>query len=99
MTLDEVAALCRNEFPHLVRAVLLADPRRGRIRLSLTDATFIDIHQNPDGRYSYHWQREDGSFRFNNAPHFDQIGRRRTISILMTKASCLARFEECPRRM
>lgn len=73
MTLEEIAALCRAEFPHLVREAVLIDPRRNRIRLLLADGTFIDIHQNPNGRYSYHWERESGSFRFNNAPHFDDI--------------------------
>lgn len=73
MTLDEIAALCRSEFPHLVRMVVLADSRRGRIRLILSDGTFIDVHQNTTGRYSYHWERPDGSFRFNNAPHFDDV--------------------------
>ena len=50
MTAEEIARLCSREFPDLIRDVSVADARRNRVRLSLVDGSFIDIHQNPDGR-------------------------------------------------
>lgn len=54
MTVDEISRLCKEMFPELVRAVLVQDPRRNRIRIDLMDSSFIDIHQNHGGRYSIH---------------------------------------------
>jgi len=71
MTAGEIAAICEREFSGLVTRVEVVDPRRDRIRLTLSDGTFIDIHQNNEGRYSYHWARGEAFVRFNNAPHFD----------------------------
>ncbi|MDI3299533.1 MAG: DUF6516 family protein [Bacillota bacterium] len=71
--MDEIAAICAREFPRLVVAAYIIDPRRGRIRLDLRDGTYLDIHQGARGGYSYHWQRATDSVRFNNAPHFDHI--------------------------
>ena len=73
MTIDEIAAVCAAEFPEAVKHASVADPRRGRIRLDLRDGSFLDIHQNTGGGYSYHRQRAAGIIRFNNAPHFDHI--------------------------
>ena len=73
MTLDEIATLCRVEYPRVVKSIFVFDPRRNRIRIELVDGSFLDIHQTSEGRYSYHWEREDGFYRFNNAPHFDHI--------------------------
>lgn len=73
MTVEELANLCKVEFPILVEKVEVVDPRRKRIRLTLFDGSFIDIHQNSNGRYSYHWEWDGGFYRFNNAPHFDEI--------------------------
>lgn len=73
MTLEELAQLCRIEFPTLIKTVDVVDPRRKRIRLTLFNGSFIDIHQNSNGRYSYHWECDGEFYRFNNAPHFDEI--------------------------
>jgi len=73
MTVDELANLCKVEFPILIEKVEVVDPRRKRIRLTLFDESFIDIHQNSNGRYSYHWECDGEFYRFNNAPHFDEI--------------------------
>ena len=73
MTISELSTLCAKEFPDLVAHVRVVDPRRQRIRIDLLDGTFIDVHQGPQGRYSYHWERGGDFVRFNNAPHFDEI--------------------------
>ena len=73
MTVDEVAALCTEEFPEIVDRAYVVDQRRGRIRLDLRDGSYLDIHQGARGGYSYHWQRVTDSVRFNNAPHFYEI--------------------------
>jgi hypothetical protein len=73
MNVDELANLCKVEFPALIEAVEIVDPRRKRIRLTLFNGSFIDIHQNSNGRYSYHWECNGEFYRFNNAPHFDEI--------------------------
>ena len=73
MTFEEIASLCMTEFSHVVKSASVFEPRTNRIRLELVDGSFIDIHQTADGRYSYHWERADGFYRFNNAPHFDHI--------------------------
>lgn len=73
MTVDELANLCKEEFPGLIEAAEIVDPRRKRIRLTLFNGSFIDIHQNSNGRYSYHWEFNGEFYRFNNAPHFDEI--------------------------
>lgn len=73
MTVEELANLCKVEFPILIKKVEVVDPRRKRIRLTLFDGSFIDIHQNANGRYSYHWECDGEFYRFNNAPHFDEI--------------------------
>lgn len=54
MTVEELANLCKMEFPTLIKAVEVVDPRRKRIRLTLFNGIFIDVHQNSNGRYSYH---------------------------------------------
>ncbi|AFM42968.1 hypothetical protein Desaci_4105 [Desulfosporosinus acidiphilus SJ4] len=73
MMIEEIANLCKLEFPSLIEKVEIVDPRRKRIRLTLFDGSYIDIHQNANGRYSYHWECDKGFYRFNNAPHFDDI--------------------------
>jgi hypothetical protein len=73
MNFDDLVNLCNIEFSALVEKVEIADPRRKRIRLTLYDGSFIDIHQNANGRYSYHWECNGNFYRFNNAPHFDEI--------------------------
>jgi microcystin degradation protein MlrC len=73
MTVEELANLCKSEFTTLIEKVEVVDPRRKRIRLTLFDGSFIDIHQNSNGRYSYHWECDGVFYRFNNAPHFDEI--------------------------
>ncbi len=73
MTLEEVSQVCMEKFPNLVKQIYIQDARRNRIRLILVDDSFLDIHQNPNQRYSYHWQQGDISYRFNNAPHYDQV--------------------------
>ncbi len=73
MTEQEITRLCEEAFPNLVERVYVQDPRRNRLRVDLVDGSFIDIHQNPGGRYSVHWQQHGKTYRFNNAPHWDEV--------------------------
>lgn len=56
----------------MVNDVQIIQPGR-TLRLFLTDGSYLDIFSGRTGRYSYQWQRSDGTYRFNNAPHFNHI--------------------------
>jgi len=47
-----------------------------KLRLFITDGSFLDIWLSSDGDYSYHWERRGQSgeiFRWDNAPHHAHI--------------------------
>lgn len=72
MTEHEIRVLCQAEFEDLVSAVASLDARRGRVRVSFHNGSFLDIHQHGPG-YSYHWQGHNTFIRFDNAPHFPDM--------------------------
>lgn len=42
------------------------------LRIFLNDGSFLDAWvSTSSGKYSFHWQSEDGVVRFDNAPHHD----------------------------
>lgn len=67
--------LARMEFADIVvdaEIMLLSSGDPARLRLTLIDASFLDVHLSLTGRYSYHWDRRLVSghiYRHDNAPH------------------------------
>jgi len=52
--------LARMEFADIVmdaEIMLLSSGDPARLRLTLIDASFLDVHLSLTGRYSYHWDR------------------------------------------
>ena len=52
----------------------LASPNK--LRLLMTDGSFLDAWLSADGDYSYHWERRGQSgeiYRWDNAPHHAQV--------------------------
>ncbi|MFQ5398712.1 MAG: DUF6516 family protein [Anaerolineae bacterium] len=52
----------------------LASPNK--LRLLITDGSFLDIWLSADGDYSYHWERRGQTgeiYRWDNAPHHAQV--------------------------
>ncbi len=52
----------------------LASPNK--LRLLMTDGSFLDAWLSADGDYSYHWERRGQSgeiYRWDNAPHHPQV--------------------------
>ena len=52
----------------------LASP--DKLRLFITDGSFLDIWLSTDGDYSYHWERRGQTgeiYRWDNAPHHAHI--------------------------
>jgi len=48
-----------------------------KLRLTLTDGSFLDIWLSTDGDYAYHWEqrRQRGRlYRWDNAPHHPHAG-------------------------
>ena len=68
-------ALARMEFADIVmdsEIMLLSSGDPARLRLTLIDASFLDVHLSLTNRYSYHWDRRLVSgriYRHDNAPH------------------------------
>jgi Family of unknown function (DUF6516) len=75
-----LARLAQNEFGDIVtRASYVggtpASPNK--LRLMLTDDSFLDIWLSAEGDYAYHWEqrRQRGrSYRWDNAPHHPHVG-------------------------
>jgi hypothetical protein len=47
-----------------------------KLRLTLTDSSFLDIWLSSDGDYAYHWEqrRQSGRmYRWDNAPHHPHL--------------------------
>lgn len=66
-----VAKLAAEEFPDIV---MLAESFYGKLRLHVTDGSYIDVwfSRKIPGRYAYHWERRhiNGSiYRHDNRPH------------------------------
>lgn len=74
MSLVDIAtlkAIAETEYAEIVQNV---DSDLNRMRVYLTDDSFLDVWYSleNEGRYSYHWERRhlDGTlYRHNNAPH------------------------------
>ena len=69
INLFEIEFLLRQEFADIVSNSLIIE---GKIRLFLIDGTYIDLWWSKifEGRFSFHWQRKDGSlYRVDNIPH------------------------------
>jgi hypothetical protein len=77
---QSLARLAQNEFGDIVaRASYVggtpASPNK--LRLILTDDSFLDIWLSADGDYAYHWEqrRQRGRlYRWDNAPHHPHVG-------------------------
>ncbi len=47
-----------------------------KVRLYITDSSFLDIWLSADGDYSYHWERRGQTgeiYRWDNAPHHSHV--------------------------
>lgn len=67
--LRAIADLVARAYSDIVRACdIVGGPTRPKLRVSLADDSFVDIQFDQLGGYSYHWQRVDSSYRFNNYP-------------------------------
>jgi hypothetical protein len=47
-----------------------------KLRLTLTDGSFLDVCLSADGDYSYHWERRrqrGKMYRWDNAPHHPRV--------------------------
>ncbi len=79
-TYQLLARLALDEFKDIVTDTLFvggtpASPSKLRLRLS--DGSFIDIWLSADGDYACHWEwrRQQGKlYRWDNAPHHPQVG-------------------------
>lgn len=48
-----------------------------KLRLTLSDESFVDIWLSADGDYAFHWERRRQTgqmYRWDNAPHYPKIG-------------------------
>lgn len=75
-TYEALLHIALNEFPDVVvwgNLLRLPSGEALKLRLHLTDDSFIEINLSPTGRYSYHWDRRligrSDIYRFDNAPH------------------------------
>jgi len=79
-TYQALAQLALDEFGDIVINTVLvggtpASPNK--LRLKLSDESFIDVWLSVDRDYAYHWeqQRQSGHlYRWDNAPHHPRIG-------------------------
>ena len=71
--------LAQNEFDDVVTQTKFiggtpASPNK--LRLLITDGSFLDIWLSVDGDYAYHWERRGQTgqiYRWDNAPHHAQV--------------------------
>jgi len=71
MTLEDVGAVIKDQFPDIVNKILKPSP--DKLRLVLNDKSFVDIRisQNVKNRFDFHWERRhiDGAiYRYDNFP-------------------------------
>jgi len=80
VTYRALARLALDEFKDIVTGTTFvggtpASPNK--LRLTLTDGSFLDIWLSTDGDYAYHWEqrRQRGRlYRWDNAPHHPHVG-------------------------
>ena len=80
VTYRALARLALDEFKDIVTGTTFvggtpASPNK--LRLMLTDGSFLDIWLSTDGDYAYHWEqrRQCGRlYRWDNAPHHPHVG-------------------------
>lgn len=71
---EGLARYVLSTYPDLVRSAVIQSFEPARVRLVFSDGTYMDIRYNERGRYSYHWQRGEGTeYRFDNAPHHREV--------------------------
>lgn len=76
---QSLAHIALTEFKDVVASTALiggtpASPNK--LRLMLSDESFLDIWLSADGNYAYHWEhrRQSGKlYRWDNAPHHPQV--------------------------
>ena len=71
MSYRDLAAIAEAEFSDVI---LQVDHRAEKLRLHLTDGSYVDIWYSVrlQGRFAYHWERRmiNGSvYRYDNRPH------------------------------
>ena len=79
-TYQALARLALDEFEDIVTGTVFvggtsASPNK--LRLNLTDGSFLDIWLSADKDYAYHWEqrRQSGRlYRWDNAPHHRHVG-------------------------
>jgi hypothetical protein len=80
VTYQALARLALDEFKDVVTGTIFvggtpASPNK--LRLRLTDGSFLDVWLSADGDYAYHWEqrRQRGRlYRWDNAPHHPRVG-------------------------
>jgi hypothetical protein len=78
-TYQALARLALEEFEDVIADTKLvggtpASPNK--LRLVLTDRSYLDIWLSAEGDYAYHWEQRRQSgliFRWDNAPHHPQV--------------------------
>jgi len=78
-TYQALVRLAQDEFKDIVADTTfvggtLVSPNK--LRLTLTDGSFLDIWLSADGDYAYHWEqrRQRGRmYRWDNAPHHPRV--------------------------
>ena len=78
MNYEELAKIAEAEFADVVLGWKIEG---GKLRLFITDDSFVDIwfSQRLEGRFAYHWERRaiDGKiYRLDNRPHEELKGMR-----------------------
>ena len=76
---QELVVLAENHFSDVVIQTKFiggtpADPNK--LRLVITDGSFLDVWLSTDGDYAYHWERRGQTgeiYRWDNAPHHPQV--------------------------
>lgn len=76
---QSLASIANSDFSDIVSGTefvggTFASPNK--LRLTLTEGSFIDIWISDDGDYAFHWERRRQTgkmYRWDNAPHHPQI--------------------------
>lgn len=72
--------IAHKEYTDIVKRTELIGSRSlgsGKLRIYLTDGTYMDIYLSPLGKYSYHWEcraKTGQIFRHDNAPDYPDLG-------------------------
>ncbi len=71
--------LAQNEFNDVVTQTKFiggTPTSPNKLRLLITDGSFLDVWLSVEGDYSYHWERRGQTgkiYRWDNAPHHSQV--------------------------